>query len=308
MRAAVLRQPGAAPEPGTFDDPRPDEGQAVVEVAVAGLNPVDLAMASGAMGEPTVPSVVGREGVGTLPDGRRVYFNSPVRPYGSWAERALVDPEQAFPVADGVDDDLAVAMGIPGLAAWLPLEWHARLKAGERVLVLGATGVVGQIAVQAAKVLGAGHVVAAARDAEAMERLTGGLGADAAVVLGQGDDAEALKAQAGDGYDVVIDPVYGAPFVAALEATAVGARLVTIGQSAGGDAEVPLRSLMGRVHFGHGNQLTPPEVQRAAYEKLTRHAAAGDITVEVQRFRLDQAAEAWEAQQAGPHKKLVVVP
>lgn len=307
MRAAILREVGATPEAGEFDEPSPGERQAVVDVRVAGLNPVDLMLASGQMGSPPVPSVVGQEGVGTLSDGRRVYFNSPPDPYGSWAERAPIDLERAFPVPDGLDDDLAVAMGIPGLAAWIPLTWHASVVPGEGVLVLGATGVVGQIAVQGAKLLGAGRVVAAGRDSAALRR-TAELGADATVTLGEGDDVDALRSEAGDGYDVVIDTVYGRPFVAALEASAPGARLVTIGGGAGAEANVPFRLLQGRMHIGHGNQFTPPEILRDAYAALGEHAQSGAIKLEIERYDLDHAAEAWKAQAVGPHHKLVVAP
>ncbi len=304
MRAAILREVGGTPQVGEFEDPGDTD---VVEVRLAGLNPVDLILASGARGDPTTPSVVGQEGIGAFPDGRRVYFNSPPDPFGSWAQRSRIDSDQAFPIPDEVDDELAVALGIPGLAAWIPLTRHARVKAGESVLVLGATGVVGQIAVQAARILGAGRVVGAGRDADALEQLHG-LGADATVVLGQGDDAEALKAAAGDGFAVVIDTVYGDPFLAALGATANGARLVTIGAGAGDSAEVPFRSLMGRTHIGHGNNMTAPEELRAAYAELMEHAAQGQIKVEVKRYSLDQAAEAWQAQSEGLHLKLVVAP
>jgi NADPH:quinone reductase-like Zn-dependent oxidoreductase len=305
MRAAILRSVGVDPEVGDFEEPSPESGQVIVTVTAAGLNPVDLARASGSMGDPVLPSVVGREGVGRLQDGTRVYFNPSVPPYGSWGERTLVEQARTFPVPDGLDDGLAVAMGIPGLAAWIPLEHHARLQSGENVLVLGATGIVGQIAVQAAKILGAGRVVASARDSDALAAVTA-LGADALVTLGQGDDAQALKSEAGEGYDVVIDPLYGAPFEAALGATANGARLVTIGQTAGRTAEIPFRALQGRTHIGHGNQSVADDVFRDAYAKLTEHAAAGRIRVEVRTYDLDHSPEAWKAQRAGPHAKLVI--
>lgn len=307
MRAAILTAPGTDPELQTFDDPTTDDGQAVIEVAAAGVNPVDLAIASGAMGEPPTPSVVGQEGIGRLPDGRRVYFNPSVTPFGSWAERTLVDPGTTFDVPDGLADELAVTMGIAGLAAWLSLEHHARVQPGERVLVLGATGVVGKIAVQAAKVLQAGHVVAAGRNPDALEQARD-LGADDLVQLGGDDDAKALREACDDGYDVVIDPVYGKAFAPALEASAQGARLVTLGQSAGPTAEVSFRALQSRTHIGHFNNATPLDVRRAAYAKLTHHAAAGDIRVDIERFGLDDATAAWKAQQEGPHHKLVVVP
>jgi NADPH:quinone reductase-like Zn-dependent oxidoreductase len=303
MRAAVLEEAGQAPHIRDFRDPDRD----VVEVRLAGCNPVDLALASGQMGRPPVPLVVGQEGVGTTVDGTRVYFNSPPRPFGSWAERTTVDPDKTFPVPDGLDDDLAVALGIAGLAAWLPLTRHANVANGESVLVLGATGVVGSIAIQAAKILGAGRVVAAGRNPEALEKVRD-LGADATVQLGTSDDAEALQKEAGDGFDVVIDPVYGEPFLAALSATAVGATLVTIGQGAGAAVGVPFRALMGRTHVGHGNTMMPAEVLRAGYEEITQHAADGRIRVETTRYRLAEAEKAWHAQADGPHVKIGIAP
>lgn len=301
MRAAILQKVGGVPTVGEFDEP---DGE-VVEVRLAGCNPVDLARASGDTGTPPIPSVVGQEGIGCTVDGTRVYFNSPPEPFGSWAQRCRVDPALTFPVPDGLDDDLAVALGIAGLAAWLPLTRHASVEYGESVLVLGATGIVGRVAVQAAKLLGAGRVVGAGRNPEALE-LVGELGADATVTLGKGDDAEALKSESGDGYDVVIDTVYGDPFLAALDATASGATLVTIGQGAGPSADISFRSLMGRTHVGHFNNAMPPEVVRAGYEELVQHAVDGKIRVETRRYGLDNAADAWRAQADGPHVKLAI--
>lgn len=299
MRAAVLESAGDPPHVRDFRSPETE----CVDVLVAGCNPVDLVLASGQMGQPQTPSVVGREGVGVAADGTRVYFNSPPSPFGSWAERCQVDPARTFPVPDGVDDDLAVALGIAGQAAWLPLTRHADV-AGKSVLILGATGVVGQIGVQAAKILGAGRIVGAGRNPDALETAKD-LGADDTVTLG-GDDAKALEQAAGDGFDVVLDLVYGPPFLAALAATAVGATLVTVGEQAGSSADVPFHALMGRTHVGHGNNAMPPDVLRAGYEELAQHAAQGRITVETQRFSLDEATKAWQAQADGPHHKIAV--
>ncbi|MCV7441162.1 zinc-binding dehydrogenase [Mycobacterium paraense] len=302
MRAAVLEAAGEVPTVRDFDEP---DGE-VVDVILAGCNPVDLILASGKMGQPTTPAVVGQEGIGTR-DGQRVYFNSPPDPFGSWAQRCRVDPAKTFPVPDGLDDAVAVACGIAGLAAWLPLTRHADVSHGETVLVLGATGVVGRIAVQAAKLLGAGRVVAAGRNPESLEQARE-LGADATVRLGGDDDAAALRGEAGDGYDVVIDPVYGKPFLAALDATASGATLITIGESAGPTAEVPFRSLQARTHVGHYNNAMGAEVLRAGYEEITRHAAEGRIRIDTHRFPLEDAAQAWREQQSGPHVKIAVAP
>ncbi len=311
MRAAVLREYGV-PSPGEFEEPAaagPD--QAIVEVLVAGLNPVDVAICAGRFyaGRPPLPSVAGREGVGTL-DGKRVYFDAPIAPFGSMAERALVDPASTYPVPDGLDEGLAVALGISGLAAWLTLTWRANLQPGEHVLVLGASGVLGQIAVQAAKLLGAARVVAAARSAEGLERCLA-LGADAAVRLGEPEDLPAAFAEAADGrIDVVLDPLFGEPLVAAVNAASFGARLVQIGAGAGAEATIPSAPIRGKmlVLMGHTNFAAPPEVKREAYAKLAGAAARGEIVVDADRIPLEQVGEAWERLAAGLHRKLVLVP
>lgn len=302
MRAAVLQEIGHTPVVTDFDEP---DIESSVAVCLAGCNPVDLALAAGKMGDQAVPKVVGKEGVGFTSDGDRVYFDSPPSPFGSWAQRTSVDPKKVYPVPDGVDDDLAVAMGIAGLAAWLPLTRHADV-VGKSVLILGATGVVGNIAVQAAKLLYAASVVAAGRDADALEA-TLDLGADAVVRLDD-DTPFALRKEAGDGYDVVLDLVYGDPFLAALDATAPGATLITVGQGAGASADVPFMKLVGRTHVGHLNDMMPADVVRTAYGELAAHAAEGRIRVETTRYSLDDAQRAWQAQADGPHVKIAIDP
>ncbi|MBS1870371.1 MAG: zinc-binding alcohol dehydrogenase family protein [Actinobacteria bacterium] len=316
MHAAVLHQLGATPAYESFEEPVAGEGQAVVEVAVAGVNPVDVRKASGAYisGPPPLPSVVGTEGVGRIAgDGRRVYFDAPVAPFGAFAEQVLVAAGAPIELPDAIDDGVAAALGIAGLAGWLPLAWRARLRAGETVLVLGATGVVGQFAVQAAKLLGAGQVVAAGRDAEMLERARR-LGADAVVDLGAVESGEALtqafREAAGGDVDVVHDPLWGAPAAAAVEALGVGGRLVQLGQSAGADATFPSASIRGRQLelLGYLNFLVPPDVRRAAYRTLVEHAVAGRIAVEVERLPLAAVADVWERVQRSAHRKLVLVP
>src|SRR3954465_2773806 len=213
MRAAVLHEHGEAPACTEFADPEAGDGQVVVDVDVAGVNHVDLLKASGRFytGPPPLPSVVGSDGVGRLPDGRRVFFDSIVAPYGSMAERALVPAAALTGVPDGIDDVVAAALGNAGLAAWLSLTRRAALAPGERVLVLGATGAVGTIAVQAASALGAGRVVAAARPGERLQALLG-RGADATVALGEsGDLAKAIRDAAGGPVDITIDLLWGPP-------------------------------------------------------------------------------------------------
>jgi NADPH:quinone reductase-like Zn-dependent oxidoreductase len=316
MHAAVLHQHGATPVCEQFEEPVAGDGQVVVEVSAAGVNPVDVRKASGTYvsGPPPLPSVVGTEGVGRIAgEGRRVYFDAPVAPFGSFAERVLVGDGDPIELPDAIDDGVAVALGIAGLAGWLPLAWRAPLRPGETVLVLGATGVVGQFAVQAAKLLGAGRVVAAGRDAEMLARARE-LGADATVDLTAVEPGapltHAFLEAAGGDVDVVHDPLWGAPAAAAVEALSVDGRLVQLGQSAGAEASLASASIRGRGLnlLGYLNFLVPPDVRRNAYRALVEHAVAGRIEVEVERLPLAQVADAWERVQRGAHRKLVLVP
>ena len=183
MNAAVLHEHGAAPRYGPFEDPQPQPGAVVVEVAAAGLHHLDLLKASGNfyMGPPPLPSAVGTDGVGRVPGGRRVYFDDTVAPYGSMAERALANEDALFDIDDGLDDVTAAALGNTGLGAWLAVTWRSGMEQGDTVLVLGC-GAFGSLAVQIAKLRGAGRVVAADRGGERLERLRE-RGADAVVAL-----------------------------------------------------------------------------------------------------------------------------
>ena len=301
MMAVVCRGPG---EIALEDRSAPVAGpdQRVVDVLAAALNPTDLIH----MLDAELPSVPGNEGIGIL-DGRRVYFERTLAPFGSFADRALVDQTLPVPLPEEISAGDALSVGIAGLAGWLSLEWCAQLRAGESVLVLGASGPVGWVAVQAARLLGAGRVVAAARDRSALEPLLEH-GADAIVELG-GDDAAALRDAANGGFDVVIDPLFGEPLVAALSASAAGARLVSIGASAGPSATITRAALHSRRILTYGNRLTPTAVKRAAYEKMCRLVLAGELEPAGHELvPLERFAEAFERQAAHPHRKLVLVP
>ena len=280
MRAAVLHSYGAVPEIGEAEEPT---GDLVVDVLAAGLNPIDLRIASGTLAiRPELPSVVGSEGIGRTEDGRRVYFG---RSSGSLAERAAVAEAEAVEVPEGIGDAEAVAYGIAGLAAWLALD-KARLVQGERVLVLGASGTVGRIAVQLARLRGAGEVIAASRRGDVPP--TGPF----------------------EGIDVVIDPLWGAPAAAAVAGMNFRGRLVQLGQSAGGEATLSSADIRFRELeiLGHTNFATPPDVRAAALRRMWEHAAAGELRVDCETVPLADAAAAWARQAAGPGVKLVVVP
>lgn len=306
MRAALIREVGGVPELVEQDEP---EGELVVDVTAAPLNPVDLSIAAGTFyaGPPSaLPYVPGVEGVGRTPEGVRVWFETGAGFVGdgSMAERAVVDPSRMVELPDGVDDAMAGCLGVAGIAAWVPLAERARVREGETVLILGATGIVGQIGVQAARLLGAGRVIAAGRDAEKL----GALDADARVRLPA--TADTLREAAGGGIDVVLDPLWGEHAATATEAMNLNGRLVMVGQSASQQARFDAGIVRGRALqiIGHANGVTAPELKQAALTTMCEHSAAGRLKVGYETVPLDRVAEAWERQASSPHVKLILVP
>jgi NADPH:quinone reductase-like Zn-dependent oxidoreductase len=243
-------------------------------------------------------------------DGTLVYFDSPVAPFGAAAEQVLVHPASCIALPENVDPGLAISCGIAGMAAWLSLEWRAQLEPGEAVLVLGATGVVGQIAIQASRLLGAGLVVAASRHRRDQQHLTD-LGADAVLTLdGSTDLASAVRGLAPDGVDVVVDPVWGEPAVSALECLAVAGRLVQLGAASAPTATLSASVLRRRLLsvLGYNNLLVPRDVKRTAYRRVIGHAVAGELTTRIVRLPLGAAEAAWARQRSSDGVKLVLVP
>jgi NADPH:quinone reductase-like Zn-dependent oxidoreductase len=314
MRAAVIERHGEPPVVREMPEPVPDKAT-VVEVSAAALNPADLSIASGKFytGPPPLPYIPGGEGVGRLLQngkaGPRVFFRAAF-PNGSLAERAVVTGGQMVAIPEGVSDGLAASLGTPGIAAYLGLTRRAQLKAGETVLILAASGVLGAIAVQVARLLGAGRIVAGARDEQGLARSLD-LGADATVDLKKTEGlTERIRDASGGRLDVVIDPVWGVPGVAALEAMSPFGRFVQLGASAGAEAVVKSGVVRGRYLsiLGHSNFSLPWEDLAAAYRALIDYAAAGKLTVEVEVMPLEAAAEAWKRQATSPHRKLALTP
>jgi NADPH:quinone reductase-like Zn-dependent oxidoreductase len=250
------------------------------------------------------PCVLRGEGVGRAEDGRRVYFGErSVAPFGGWAERTIVPADEVWDVPDDVDDKTAITMAIAGTGAMIPLE-SARIQKGENVLVLGATGILGQLGLQYARILGAGRVVAASRSEPALKRLVERGIADAYVRMGTEDDVAALKAQAGEGFDVVLDLVCGPPMIAALKATRWGARIVTVGVGAGANISLTAGDLLFRTIGVVGTGQRPPADRQAIWKRLLTLAREHSITVDYADYGFDQISQAWAAQAAGPHAKI----
>ena len=238
MRAAIVEHFGASPQYRELARPLAHPGQVLIRVEAAAINPVDIRIASGTFygGAPKLPYIPGGEGAGTVVEdgrslqGKRVRFEVSGDESGGLAEWTAVNEDACTPIPDQLPSATAAGLGIAGVAAWISLVDKARLRSGERVLILGATGTVGQIAVQIARLLGAGRVVAAGRDPGALAR-TLDLGADAIVAIaGQSveDLAAEFEAAAGGPLEVVFDPLWGLPLVAATAACRQSARIVNL--------------------------------------------------------------------------------
>jgi len=327
MQAAVQRRHWAAPEYGSRPVPPRGTWQALVRVTAAPVNPLDVLCASGAsyFGPPALPYVPGTQGVGVIEEagtrtaGQRVWFScdAGMRPGdGSLAQYCVVPEEAVLPLDDAVSDDLAAALGLSAVAAWMALAWRGGLRPGETVLVLGASGTTGQVAVQAARLLGAGRVAAACRDEHGRARASE-LGADAVADLtapGGADDtavlADRLEQACGGRADLVIDPVWGPPAQAALQVMAPDGRLVNFGSSAAPDALIGsavLRSGMLSV-LGYTNNALSPERKAAALATVLEHAAAGRLDTDREVLPLDQVAGAWSRCGTAPHRRAVLIP
>jgi NADPH:quinone reductase-like Zn-dependent oxidoreductase len=218
MKAGIITAAGKTPVCGDFNEPIASEGQSLVTVTASALSQFSKSRSSGShySSEGTFPSVAGAEGVGCTADGARVYFALPESPYGALAERTLVRPERCVRVPDGLDDVTAAAIGNPGMSAWAALVERAHLQRGDTVLVNGATGSAGRLAVQLAKYLGAGKVIATGRNESELKELAS-LGADVTIPftlgasnpLGTKQCEHALMDQFSKGIDVAVDYLWG---------------------------------------------------------------------------------------------------
>src|SRR4051794_26281843 len=322
MRAAVLHEPGQDPEYLEHPDPVADAGT-VVRMTAAAIVPLDQLIASGTSywGRPPVPYVPGDQGVGVVErsavraEGTRVFVETRAGRLprdGSLAERCAVPDDDVVPIPEGVPDPLAAALGMSGVAAWMALTERARTQPGERVVVLGAGGTVGQLAVGLARLLGAERIVGVCRSDAASERATTA-GADEVVLLS--DDVDALSARlqaaAGGAADVVVDTVFGVAATAASRVLAPFGRLVNIGGLSGDTAEFSSAVLRSRTAsvLGYTNALLTAGQRQAALDAVFTYAAAGRLTVGHEVLPLAEAADAWRRQATGDAGvRLVLVP
>lgn len=321
MHAAVLHAVGTVPRYEEFPEPVAShkDGEVIVDVHAASLKPVDKQLAGGShyASRRELPFICGIDGVGQLEDGQRVFFGGPRPPYGAMAQRTVVPRALTFPIPEAVNDDTAAALPNPGVSAWLSLAYRAKLAPGENVLILGATGVTGKLAVQSARLLGAARVVAAGRNQQALNRLKD-LGADGTISLAlpENELREEFLRQAGQsGFQVVIDYLWGRPAEALLAAITQREfavirsemRFVQVGESAAPAITLPAAVLRSTALTILGTAGIPPrDVLSDAFQQVMTHAAKGELHIDTERVPLAEIENAWQRDQPG--RRLVIVP
>jgi NADPH:quinone reductase-like Zn-dependent oxidoreductase len=313
MKAGIIRAAGTTPVYGDFESPVASEGKEVISVKAAALSPLSKSRASGShySSEGVFPAVAGVDGVGFNADGQRVYFALPESPYGAFAEKSLVRAGHWIAAPDGLDDVSAAALANPGMSAWAALAIRANLRPGETVLVNGATGSAGGLAVQLAKYLGAGKVIATGRNDGELEKLKS-LGADVTIRFtldaehpqGAEQYEQALIAEFAKGIDVVVDYLWGLSAQTIIVAIAKAVedahlvRFVHVGE-AGGEHTIELPGAALRSSaielMGSGIRSVPLPELLDAIRNVLEAAVPAKLQIATKAVPLSTIEETWNA-------------
>ncbi len=319
MHAAVVTSFGAPPR--YLDFPVPvarGDGEIVVDVLASGLHPRVRSQADGShyTSDGVLPLVPGIDGVGRAPDGRLLYFLLEETPVGAMAEQTVVDVRRSIALEDGTDPVVMAAAVNPAMSSWVALRRRIGFQVGQEVLVLGATGSAGRMAVQVARLFGASRVIGAGRNPDRLSTLTG-LGATATVSLdGDPDGVADQLGQTAAGVDVVLDYVWGVPAAAAVAALVTrradrGRPLVwiSIGSVAGPTAPIPSAALRAaRLQIvGSGQGSVGTAEIAAELPALTEAISTGALRVDARAVPLADVERVWAAgTETGP--RVVLVP
>jgi NADPH:quinone reductase-like Zn-dependent oxidoreductase len=312
MKAALVMGPGQTPVYGDYEEPSPMDGEYLVTVTAAALSRLARGRASGShySASGSYPLVVGVDGVGKLDDGRRVYFILPRPPFGGMSEKTVVKSSQCVFLPDGLGNVEAAAIANPGMSCWGAFKERAKLQAGETVLVNGATGSAGRLAVQVAKYLGAKKIIATGRNPESLRTLKT-LGADVTIPLVEDAAAleDAFKEQFNLGIDVVLDYVWGPSaerlLAAAAKAVNQGRRLryVHVGATSGSEnISLPgatLRSIPLEI-MGSGLGSIPGDRIVENIGALLNVTKSAGFEVATRSVPLAKIAEAWASDTGMP--------
>ncbi|MEV4016860.1 zinc-binding alcohol dehydrogenase family protein [Nonomuraea angiospora] len=315
----MLHQVGGIPRYEDFPDPVAGDGEVIIEVTAVAVENVDKAIAAGThyasekyIGRlPVIPVF---DGIGALPDGTLVGFGNIRLPYGALAEKAVVPQGSHMPIPDDIDPAVVAVMASAVTA--MSMKTAAGFVPGETVLVQGATGVAGRLAVKVARLLGAGRIVATGRDDDQLREVQA-IGADAVINIAVSDEAlaQAYLDARGDGYDVVVDYLWGRPSEILLRALvprsfAFGkpTRVVQIGESAGTEVAIAGSSLRtsGVEIYGAAKGLHPQTMDEV-YQQVVTWTRSGELTFDVEKVPLSDIATAWQRTDL-KGRRLVVMP
>jgi NADPH:quinone reductase-like Zn-dependent oxidoreductase len=312
MKAAVVTSFTEAPAYGDFPDAvvsRPD--QMVVNVLAAGLHPLVRGQASGSRpGRKVVlPFVPGVDGVGRGEDGVLRYFTFPDETFGTMAQRTVIISGRSIELPVDTDPVTVAAAMNPAMSSWIALRRRISFEAGQKVLVLGAAGVAGRMAVQVANLLGASQVIAAGRD---RERLAEVRGATETVLI---QDTDVLTQVAGE-VDVVLDYVWGPTTGETMRALTMSrltedqplswVQVGTAGGPIGRITAPPLRSITLQI-VGSGLGSVSGHAMLAELPALLTHIANGAIDVDAKAVALSKVNRVWTQPDAG-RQRIVFVP
>lgn len=300
MKAAIIKATGSCPICVDVTEPSAGEGETLITVTAAPINPIVRLRAAAPVPTDGAGLAVGVDGVGVDASGRRVYFLFPKPPYGALAERTLVPAAMTVPVPDELGDTDAAAIATAGMASWATLTRRAPIEAGQNVLVTGANGSAGRLAVQVARHLGAGRVIAVTRSAAALEDLT----ADQGIALEESSSASALQTLFRNGIDIVLDFAWGKVAERILAAATTGRgslvgeprlRYAVIGASAG--KTVPLAAYAfqssGLEIVGSGIGSVPVSDYLASCTELLAQAHEAGFSVPYEVRSLSEIGDVW---------------
>ena len=318
MKAAVVTSFDTPPSYQDFTDPVPaGDHEMIVDVLAAGLHPRVRSQADGSHYTSTasLPLVPGIDGVGRGPDGRLRFFILPDTTLGTMAERTVLDTRRSIVLPPGSDPVAVAAAMNPAMSSWVALRQRVQFQPGSSVLILGATGNAGQLAIQTAKLSGAGQIIAAGRNAERLARLPG-LGATSTVSLeGEPEVVARRLGQAASDVDVVIDYLWGEPAGAAMIAMITnradpGQPLtwIEIGSVAGPTAQVPSAALRAArlTIVGSGQGSVSARDYLAVLPALAEEITAGRLDIDARAMPLADVAQAWADTETT--QRLVLVP
>lgn len=314
INAALIESFDAPPRYRSIPAPTAGAGQEIVDVLAVGIHPATRGLASGKhyASSRDLPFVPGIDGVVRRADGSLAYVGGPRS--GTLAERIAVDSHSVIPLPADANPAVVAASMNPAMSSWVALHARVPFTPGQSVLVLGATGNAGSMAVRAARHLGAGRVIAAGRNRERLDALLAE-GADESVVLSPDDEATAaLLAIAAAQVDVVLDYVWGAPSELAMRAI-LGARKdhaqvldwVSIGSTAGSTITLDSSSLRSNALRISGSGFGSIDMRNAGLAELATAVSSGVLTVTPSTVPLAEIEHAWKHQDA-PGVRTVVIP